>query len=302
MTSTDPQPGTGRPSYGERLAAVTGRRGRLCVGIDPHPGLLTAWGLADDPSGLEVFARGVVSAVGDLVAVFKPQSALFERFGSAGISVLERVLADVADAGALSVLDAKRGDIGSTMAGYARAYLEDGGPLAADALTVNPYLGLEALEPAFTAAVASGRGLYVLARTSNPDSDQLQLATRDGRTVAQTVVDEVQARNDASSDGLRTTSRQAQDAGVGSGATGPFGVVVGGTHGQAELDLSAFTGSVLVPGVGAQGATVADLAERFSVPRLLLPTSSRGVLAAGPDAPALRQAVTALVAETAVLG
>ncbi|RCK71158.1 orotidine-5'-phosphate decarboxylase [Desertihabitans brevis] len=294
MTSTDPRPGTGRPSYGERLAAVTGRRGRLCVGIDPHPGLLSTWGLADDASGLEVFARGVVSAVGDLVAVFKPQSALFERFGSAGIAVLERVLADVAAAGALSVLDAKRGDIGSTMAGYARAYLDDGGPLAADALTVNPYLGLEALEPAFTAAAASGRGLYVLARTSNPDSAQLQLATRDGRTVAQTVVDEVQARNDA--------LRPDPGSGVESGAAGPFGVVVGGTHGQAELDLSAFDGSVLVPGVGAQGATVADLAERFSVPRLLLPSSSRGVLAAGPDPSGLRQAVTALVAETAVLG
>lgn len=283
MTRTHPT----RAPFGTRLGALLAGRGRLCVGLDPHPSVLRDWGLEDDVASLERCVRGTVAALGDLVAVFKPQSALFERFGSAGVAVLERVLVDVAEVGALSLLDAKRGDIGSTMDGYASAYLADGAPLAADALTVNPYLGLDALEPAVTTALANGRGLYLLARTSNPDSGWLQLAERDGRSVAQLVVDAVTERN-----------REALAGGAG---LGPLGVVVGGTHGQGSLDLDDFNGSVLVPGVGAQGATLADLARSFTRPELLLPTSSRAVLLAGPDPVGLRTAVTALLSETTAL-
>jgi len=129
------------------------------------------------------------------VALVKPQSAFFERHGSAGIAVLERVLADAREAGTLVLLDVKRGDIGSTMGGYADAYLTDGSPLAADAVTLSPYLGFGSLDPALTRAASTGRGVFVLARTSNPDGAVVQLAERDGRAVAQAMVDAVAARN-----------------------------------------------------------------------------------------------------------
>ena len=132
----------------ERLQTLTAERGNLCVGIDPHPSILASWGLDDDVRGLESCARGMVESLGDVVAVFKPQSAFYEVYGSAGIAVLERVLGDIRDAGALSILDVKRGDIGSTMAGYARAYLAPDAPLRADAITVSPFLGFESLRPA----------------------------------------------------------------------------------------------------------------------------------------------------------
>ncbi len=128
-------------SYGERLAALVAERGPLCVGIDPHPSVLTTWGLAADVVGLERCARGMVEALATIVPVFKPQSAFFETYGAAGIAVLERTLADIKAAGAISLLDVKRGDIGSTMDAYAAAYLSDGSPLAADAITLSPYLG-----------------------------------------------------------------------------------------------------------------------------------------------------------------
>ena len=146
--------------YGVRLAAATARRGPLCVGIDPHPGLLRAWDLPVDVGGLERFARGTVAALGAEVAVFKPQSAFFEAYGSRGVAVLEATLVDIAAAGALSLCDAKRGDIGSTMDAYAAAYLSDGSPLAADAVTLSPYLGFGSLDGAVELARTTGpRGL-----------------------------------------------------------------------------------------------------------------------------------------------
>ena len=124
--------------FGTRLRAAMNQRGPLCVGIDPHQHLLDLWGLPDTAEGLASFTYGVVDALAEHVAVFKPQSAFFERFGSAGIAVLEQATIRLREAGALVIIDAKRGDIGSTMAGYAAAYLAEKGPLACDALTVSP--------------------------------------------------------------------------------------------------------------------------------------------------------------------
>ena len=178
--------------FGARLVAAIDERGPLCVGIDPHPGLLQAWGLPTSVAGLERFALTVVEALAPTVAVLKPQSAFFESYGSAGIAVLERVLAEARQAGALVLLDAKRGDIGSTMSAYAAAYLTDGSPLAADALTVSPYLGFGSLLPAVDVALAEGRGLFVLALTSNPEGRTVQHAVdADQKTVAQAIVDQV---------------------------------------------------------------------------------------------------------------
>jgi orotidine-5'-phosphate decarboxylase len=266
-----------RRPYGVRLTEIVRARGPLCVGIDPHPGLLQAWDLSSDARGLERFARRVVEALGDRVSVFKPQSAFFEAHGAAGIAVLERVLADIAGSGALSLLDVKRGDIGSTMAAYAQAYLADASPLAADAITVSPYLGFGSLSPALDLAAATGRGLYVLALTSNPEGPEIQHARAAGdRMVGQIVVDAVAAANAVAG---------AEDR------LGDVGVVVGATIGRTGVDFSALNGSILAPGLGAQGATADDLAAVFGTStRWVLPSLSREVLRAGPDAGRLRQA------------
>ena len=268
-------------TYRQRLADRTAERGALCVGVDPHPSLLTDWGLAVDPSGLETFSRRIVEVLGERVAVFKPQSAFFELHGSAGIAVLERVLADIADAGALSILDVKRGDIGSTMDAYADAYLADGSPLAADAITVSPYLGFGSLQPAIDRAHRFERGIYVLARTSNSEGAQVQLARPAGgdrtSSVAQQVIDDA-ARSNAES------------------GRGAVGLVVGGTHDDLGCDLSAYNGSILVPGIGFQGGRIDDLPAVFgdAMP-LLLPSVSRDVLGAGHDAAALHERVDRLL-------
>ncbi len=262
--------------FGARLAAAVAVQGALCVGIDPHPVLLAEWGLADDPAGLERFAMTCVDALTGHVAVVKPQSAFFERHGSRGIAVLERVLTALAGTGTLSLLDVKRGDIGSTMDGYADAYLALGAPLGADAVTLSPYLGLGALAPAIRVAAGAGRGVFVLARTSNMDGAQVQLADRAGRSVAQTIVDGVGAHN------------------AGAVHLGNVGVVVGATA-EHGLDLSALNGAVLAPGFGTQGARPEDLAARFAgVSGIVLPSASRSVLRAGPDPSALRTAAVAL--------
>jgi orotidine-5'-phosphate decarboxylase len=296
--------------FGERLATAVAAHGPLCVGIDPHPGLLAEWGLVDDAGGLESFAMACVDALAGHVAVVKPQSAFFERHGSRGIAVLERVLAALAEAGTsdgrgtLSLLDVKRGDIGSTMDGYADAYLAVGAPLGADAVTLSPYLGFGSLTAAIRTAADAGRGVFVLARTSNPEGADVQLADWSGRSVAQGVVDAAAAWNDEvlataairnGADGVRAVDiGEGCDPVPGMPALGPVGVVVGATadHG---LDLSALQGAVLAPGLGAQGAAPADLGARFAGVRgLVLPAASRSVLGAGPDPAAVRAAAAAL--------
>lgn len=261
--------------FGARYLEVTGRRGRFCAGIDPHAALLTEWGLTVDADGLNRFADICIEALGPVAAVIKPQVAFFEPFGAAGFAALERVIAGCRERGALVLADAKRGDIGSTMAAYATAWLDDSSPLCSDAVTISPYLGFESLRPAVDAAHASGRGVFVLARTSNQEGGQVQTAhVPGGRTVAQAIVDDAAAEN-------------------ASGAS-TVGLVVGATRSHG-LDLAALNGPILSPGLGAQGATAADIPEVFAGAdtRWVLPASSRGVLRSGPDVAALRAACVA---------
>lgn len=262
--------------FRHRLSELVAVRGNLCVGVDPHEPLVRAWGVDYDVAGLERVARGLVEAVGDKVAVFKPQSAFFECFGAAGVAVLARVLDDIAQAGALSILDVKRGDIGSTMSAYARAYLSGDTDLTADAVTLNPFLGFGSLQPALDLAHATGRGLYVLCRTSNPEGDEVQQATRGGRSVAQQVIDAARQVNQES----------GQNA---------VGLVIGGTHERLDLDLDSFEGSILVPGIGAQGGSIDALERLFGIAaKNVLPSASRQVMQAGPGVKALRSAVDSL--------
>ncbi|MFJ3664219.1 orotidine-5'-phosphate decarboxylase [Streptomyces sp. NPDC090119] len=267
--------------FGTRLRRAMDERGPLCVGIDPHASLLADWGLNDDVDGLERFSRTVVEAIADRVAVIKPQSAFFERFGSRGVAVLERTVAEARAAGALVVMDAKRGDIGSTMAGYAEAFLHKDAPLFSDALTVSPYLGFGSLAPAFELARENGTGLFVLALTSNPEGPEVQHAVRaDGRTVAATVLGHLAAEN------------------AGAEPLGSFGAVVGATVGDLSSYDLAIDGPLLAPGVGAQGATPADLPAVFgSAVGNVVPNVSRGVLRHGPGVDALRAATAAFADE-----
>jgi orotidine-5'-phosphate decarboxylase len=252
-------------------------RGPLCVGIDPHPALLDSWGLNDDAAGLERFSLTVLEAVGSLAAAVKPQVALYERHGSAGMAALERTLAAAAEAGVLSIADAKRGDIGSTMAAYADAWLRAGSSLAADSVTLSPYLGFESLRPALDLAAAHGRGVFVLALTSNPEGASVQ-HVGGSDSVARRIVQAAAGEN----------ARYA-------GALGSVGLVVGATVGTAladlQLDLEAVRGPILAPGLGAQGATPADLRRTFGTAYAqVLGTSSRDILKAGPGIRALADA------------
>ncbi|WP_338675439.1 orotidine-5'-phosphate decarboxylase [Streptomyces sp. SCSIO 30461] len=259
-------------TFGARLRRAMDARGPLCVGIDPHASLLSAWGLGDDVAGLERFTRTVVEALADRVAVLKPQSAFFERFGSRGVAVLEKAVDEARAAGTLVLMDAKRGDIGSTMAAYAETYLRKDSPLFCDALTVSPYLGFGSLRPALDLARESGAGVFVLALTSNPEGAEVQRATAEGGvSLAQLMLNHVADEN------------------AGARPLGSVGAVVGATLGQVGADLD-INGPLLAPGIGAQGATPADLPGVFGAQvRDVLPNVSRGVLTHGPDIAALRE-------------
>ena len=280
--------------FGARLATAVAARGPLCVGIDPHRELLLQWGLTDDVAGLRRFTDLVVDALAGHVAVLKPQLAFYERHGSRGLAVLEDAVVRARAAGALVLLDAKRGDIGSTMAGYAD-YLRPDHPLAVDALTVSPYLGPGSLEPARRTADECGGGLFVLARTSNPDAATFQSALAGERSVAQTVVDTVGGWN-ASTPNASEPAASAEEQGRWGPATGSHGVVVGATLAELDVDLSGLRGPVLAPGLGAQGGSAADLRRLFS-DRAVVPSVSRDVLRAGADATALRAAADRWTAE-----
>ncbi|MGO8769027.1 MAG: orotidine-5'-phosphate decarboxylase [Mycobacterium sp.] len=258
--------------FGTRLAEAKLQRGPLCLGIDPHPELLRAWDLPSSADGLAAFCDICVQAFSGF-AVVKPQVAFFEAYGAAGFAVLERTIAALRAAGVLVLADAKRGDIGSSMAAYAVAWAGDS-PLAADAVTASPYLGFGSLRPLLEAAAAHDRGVFVLAATSNPEGATVQRAAFDGRTVAQLIVDQAAVVN-----------RSASHTGPGY-----VGVVVGATALEAP-DVSALGGPVLVPGVGVQGGRPEALRGLGgAAPGQLLPAVAREVLRAGPGVPELRAA------------
>ena len=265
-------------TFSQRLVAAGQEHGRLCVGIDPHAALLEQWGLDNTVEGLRAFSETCVEAFAGHAAVVKPQVAFFERFGAAGFAVLENTLARLRESGTLVIADAKRGDIGSTMAGYASAWLAPGAPLETDALTVTPYLGVGSLDPAIELAAQHGKGVFVMAANSNPEAVALQTGTIDGKMLSQRMVDECAQYN-------RTDDPEY---------IGHVGVVVGATV-QTPPVLDGLNAPVLMPGVGAQGATMAD-AEAIAgeIGHLVFPSVSRSVLTAGPDVAELRKRVSDL--------
>jgi orotidine-5'-phosphate decarboxylase len=267
-------------SFAVRVAAAVDRRGPLCAGVDPSAELLRAWGLTDDVAGLRSFCQICVEAFGDAVPVIKPQLAFFERHGSAGLAVFEQLLVDAASVGLIVIADAKRGDIDSTAAAYADAWVGASSQLAADAVTVHAYLGLAALAPLILVAGKTGRGVIVVTRSSNPEGRSLQEAvTSSGATVAESLLAEIAAWN-----------------GSGQVPEGTVGAVIGATLPRSNFPLSQLGGVILAPGLGQQGARPQDVAERFGdcKPGQVLASTSRSLLSAGPDPTDLSRAAVAL--------
>ena len=229
-------------SFGQRLLDTFASRGQLCVGLDPSTDQLEKWGLRLSAAGAENFCNEILDNCIDEIGIVKPQVAFFEQFGSDGFAALERVLVRASEAGFIVIADAKRGDIGSTMDGYARAWLSTEGPFVADAVTVSPYLGSESLDATIAFALGNFKGVFILAATSNPEAKALQSSISDNqRSVAGNVA--------------------SFAAGFNREALGSVGLVLGA---QANLiDMAIETKNlvhtpILAPGFGAQGAMLSD--------------------------------------------
>jgi orotidine-5'-phosphate decarboxylase len=266
------------PSFAERFLKLAETRSPLCLGVDPSVELLRQWGLSLDATGLRGFCDRLMEAMGDRVAIVKPQSAFFEQFGPDGMAELVRLVGMIRERGALALLDVKRGDIGHTLEAYADAMLGHGSPFGGDAMTVSAYLGFGALKPLLQKAVDRGCGVFVVVRSSNPEGRALQDARlADGRTVATALADDITAYNNALSTGV-----------------GPVGAVMGATlEGAATETLAHLPNALLLaPGIGAQGATFDDLARNFGpAAQRALPSVSRSILGKGPSVAALREAI-----------
>ena len=254
--------------------------GPLCVGIDPHPYLLDSWGLPDDATGLRDFGMRVIDGTTDVAGIVKPQVAFFERHGSAGIAALEHVIAAAREAGLIVIADAKRGDIGTSAEAYGATWLQPGSPLESDAVTVSPFLGTGSLDEVITLARRAGKGVFVLAATSNPEARALQTAVvgsgpRGGMTVAAGIVADVTQWNDDDPAGARTES--LTDIGLVLGAT----VDLDGYG----IDRDALAGTpVLAPGFGHQGARLDQVDDLFgSASASVVVSVSRSILDAGPS-------------------
>jgi len=262
--------------FSQRFVALAAQRSPLCVGLDPSPDSLADWGLSDDAAGLRAFCERLTDACAPLAAAVKPQAAFFERHGPAGMEVLRDTVIRAKRHGALVVIDAKRGDIASTAVAYGEAFLGPRSPFGGDAVTLSPYLGFASLAPIYAIARREAAGVFVVVRSSNVEENALQQAVMpDGRSVAVHLAGEIAAYN----------------ADVGDGELGPIGAVIGATLGEEGTRLAALVsnGLLLVPGIGAQGATIADVRRDFAADYArVMPSISRALSRAGPSPEGLR--------------
>lgn len=262
-------------SFAARLESGFEKYGQLCVGVDAHEALLSDWGLSDSVDSLHTFAFTVLEASVGRVAVIKPQVSFFERFGSRGFRVLEDFAETAAQSDIQVIMDAKRGDIGSTMQGYFDAWLGENAPFISDALTVSPYLGVDSLSAFMSQAIERSKGLFVLAATSNPEASQLQRAKVGDHTLAAEIISRLDAINSVSSHAKERM--------------GSIGAVVGATLNLNAVGLSKLFSDessrtpILAPGFGAQGAQLAELSDVFGESsHRVIASVSRSVLEAGP--------------------
>jgi len=280
--------------FAVRLRARIDEHGPLCVGIDPSASVLAACGLPDTAEGAFEFGKRVLEAADYALAIVKPQSAVFERFGSSGVRALEEIAALARRHEVLVLLDGKRGDIDSTGLAYAQAFFAPDSPLRVDAATVHAYLGLGALDPFCDFAVKNAGGVFVVVRSSNPEGRELQTARlAGGESVATHLGREITARN------RRYASQEPGGAAAGAGGPGPIGAVVGATCEDAAQSVAAMPASfVLAPGVGAQGATMQDILARMPEARgRVLPNVSRAILAGGAARADMKRTIERLKSE-----
>jgi orotidine-5'-phosphate decarboxylase len=263
------------PSFSERLLAIRTELGSLCIGIDPSEEALTDWGIPDTAEGARDFGYAIISACTNRVGIVKPQVAFFERFGSTGYFALEEVLSAARESNLLIISDAKRGDIGTTMLGYAQAWFGDDSPLRSDALTVSPYLGPSSLSETVEIARDVQGGVFVLAATSNVEAEEVQRAKTGSQSIAARVV------------------RAAQEL-----SDGDVGIVIGATQELSRFGVGSIREKdaaipILAPGFGFQGAQLSNIADLFGASaQNVIPTLSRGLYQAGPNG--VVQAIEAL--------
>lgn len=268
-------------TFTERLKRKINEYSPLCVGVDPSASLLKACGLPDSAEGALELGRRVLSAAQYRISVLKPQSAFFERFGSAGFRALEELTELARSKEVLVLVDGKRGDIETTGAAYAEGYFSSTAALRADAVTTHAYLGFGALSPFFDVAMQASAGVFVVVRSSNPEGRGLQTARlANGDTVALALAREITERNRAYTEET----------------PGPIGAVVGATCEDAAEIVAALPRSfILAPGVGAQGATIDDVLTRMPSARgRVLPNVSRAILANGTTSDQIATTIRAL--------
>lgn len=261
-------------SFSKKLDRAFAERGPLCVGIDPHAALLEEAGLAGDVSGLEAFALNLLDQITDVVSIIKPQVSFFERFGSAGFAVLEKLLSEAAQRDLLVIADAKRGDIGSTMDAYTGAWLSKSAPFICDALTLSPFLGFETLHGAIATASERGKAVFVLCSTSNPEGRQIQSAIDEGKTIAEQI--------SAKAIVLNQISAQSESK------YGTVGLVIGATGNNTKVldqlanQRDSLRAPILAPGFGTQGAELSQLKRIFGeVSQDVICNVSRDILSDG---------------------
>jgi orotidine-5'-phosphate decarboxylase len=276
--------------FQKRFATLAAERSPLCVGIDPSAESLQGWGLPDDADGLLAFCERMVEICAPRVAAIKPQAAFFERHGPPGMAVLRRTVEQAKGCGALVIIDAKRGDIASTAAAYGEAFLGPRSPFGGNAMTVHAYLGFGSLAPIIDIARRAAAGVFVVVRSSNPEGAELQQAIMaDGRSVAERLADQIAAENAAHApEGL-----------------GPIGAVVGATLGPeaARIADRMPNALLLVPGIGAQGATIDDMRRDFAAHfARVIPSVSRGIARAGPSPEGLLRQLERYIADLRAAG
>lgn len=275
-----------RSDFGLRLSSSMAQYGPLCVGIDPHRKNLTDWGYNVDAEGAELFSMRMLQAMRDRAAAVKFQEPMFERYGSKGFAALERVLYAARQMGIITIVDCLHGGLSTTISAIADAYFKPGAPLLADAITLLPYYGARSLRGLTNEALNNGRGVFIASLTSNQEGASMQTAIRQsgdfkGKTVAFGIASTAQKFND-DIDGM-----------------GSVGLIIGATIGQwiadSGVDPAKFTGPILSPGYGWQGAEAKDLKTVFKGTKgNVLVTVSRFIAAHGPDISALAQATEAI--------
>lgn len=277
-------------SFGIRLEQSFAKYGQLCVGVDPHASLLDEWGLEQSADGLKAFSMSVLEAAVGRVGIIKPQVAFFEKFGSRGFAVLEQFAVEAQQSDIVVIMDAKRGDIGSTMAGYFDAWLGQNAPFLCDALTVSPFLGIDSLNEVMNDSLERSKGLFVLAATSNPEGKSVQRAKNGETTVSAEILQKLNGINDVTK--------------PGGARFGSFGAVVGATlnfaaSGIADLHTDKnSTTPLLAPGFGAQGAQLSEARDLFqAAANRVIASVSRSVTQGGANsvATAIEQAKSELL-------